>query len=127
MVRHDFDDSSEFDDNAYGKGGLALYMLRHQIGEDAFYRGLKRYLEVNRGKNVVTADLIRAIEEANHIDAQRFFDQWVYGAGAPKFEVSYTYDDAKHQIALNVKQAQRIEGYKAIFHAPDDGEIPTPA
>src|SRR5467141_3696833 len=38
IVRHDFDDSSEFDGNAYGKGGLVLYMLRHQIGEDAFYR-----------------------------------------------------------------------------------------
>src|SRR5712692_8568695 len=125
MVRHDFDDSSEFDDNAYGKGGLALYMLRHQIGEDAFYRGLKRYLEVNRGKNVVTADLIRAMEEANHIDVQRFFDQWVYGAGAPKFEISYTYDDATHQIALSVKQTQRIEGYVGIFQVPVDVEITT--
>src|SRR6202165_1336496 len=48
MVRHDFEDSSEFDGNAYDKGGLVLYMLRHQIGEEAFYRGVKRYLEVNR-------------------------------------------------------------------------------
>ena len=127
MVRHDFDDSSEFDDNAYGKGGLVLYMLRHEIGEEAFYRGLKRYLEVNRGKNVVTADLIRAMEEANHIDAQRFFDQWVYGAGAPKFEISYTYDDAKHQVALSVKQTQRIEGYVGIFQVPVDVEITTPS
>jgi len=30
--------SSEFDGNAYGKGGWVLYMLRHQIGEDAFNR-----------------------------------------------------------------------------------------
>jgi len=34
IVRHDFDDSSEFDGNAYGKGGWVLYMLRHQIGEE---------------------------------------------------------------------------------------------
>ena len=52
IVRHDFDDSSEFDGNAYAKGGWVLYMLRHQLGEDAFYAGLKHYLEVNRGKNV---------------------------------------------------------------------------
>jgi aminopeptidase N len=38
LVRHDFDDSSEFDGNAYGKGGLVLDMLRQQIGRDAFYR-----------------------------------------------------------------------------------------
>src|ERR1700730_9208967 len=72
MVRHDFEDSSEFDGNAYDKGGLVLHMLRHQIGEEPFYRGVKRYLEANRGKNVVTADLIKAIEEANHIDVQHF-------------------------------------------------------
>src|SRR5467141_1650693 len=72
IVRHDFDDSSEFDDNSYGKGGLVLYMLRRQIGEDAFYRGLHHYLETNRGKNVVTADLIKAIDEADHTNVQQF-------------------------------------------------------
>jgi aminopeptidase N len=125
IVRHDFDDSSEFDDNSYGKGGLVLYMLRRQIGEDAFYRGLHRYLETNRGKNVVTADLIRAIDEANHIDVQQFFDQWIYGAGAPKFDISYTYDDAKHQMALTVKQTQKVEGRVGIFHVPIEVEITT--
>jgi aminopeptidase N len=125
IVRHDFDDSSEFDDNAYGKGGLVLYMLRHEIGEESFYRGLKRYLEANRGKNVVTADLIKAFEEANHIDVQHFFDEWIYGAGAPKFEISYTYDDAKHQIALSVKQTQKVEGRVGIFQVSVDVEVVT--
>jgi aminopeptidase N len=125
IVRHDFDDSSEFDGNAYGKGGLVLYMLRHQIGEDAFYRGLRHYLEVYRGKNVVTADLIKAIEEANHIDVQQFFDEWIYGAGAPKFDVSYAYDDSKHQIALTVKQTQKVDGRVGIFHVPVDVEVTT--
>ena len=125
IVRHDFDDSSEFDGNSYTKGGWALYMLRHQIGEDAFYRGLKHYLEANRGKNVVTADLIRAFDEANHIEVQPFFDEWIFGAGAPKFEVSYAYDDAKHQIALAVKQTQKVEGRVGIFHVPVDVEVAT--
>src|ERR1700686_1197259 len=125
VVRHDFDDSSEFDDNSYGKGALVLYMLRQQIGEDSFYRGLRHYLETNRGKNVVTADLIRAIDEANHVDVQQFFDQWIYGAGAPKFDVSYTYDDAKHQLALTVKQTQKVEGRVGIFHVPVEVEITT--
>ena len=125
IVRHDFDDSSEFDGNAYGKGSLVLYMLRHQIGEDAFYRGLRNYLEAHRGKNVVTADLIKSIEDANHISVQQFFDEWIYGAGAPKFDVSYTYDDSKHQLALTVKQTQKVEGHVGIFHVPVDVEITT--
>jgi aminopeptidase N len=78
IVRHDFDDSSEFDENAYGKGGWVLYMLRHQLGDDAFYRSMKHYLEANRGKNVVTADLVKAIEETTHTNVDQFFGQWIY-------------------------------------------------
>src|SRR6266446_22495 len=92
IVRHDFDDSSEFDENAYGKGGWVLYMLRHQLGDDAFYRAMRHYLEANRGKNVVTSDLVKAIEETTHTNVDQFFSQWIYGAGAPKFDLSYTYD-----------------------------------
>jgi len=125
IVRHDFDDSSEFDGNAYGKGGLVLYMLRHQLGDDAFYRGLKHYLEVNRGKNVVTADLAKAIEEETHTNVDRFFAQWVYGAGAPKFDLSYSYDAAKHQVTLKVKQTQKVGGRVGLFSIPTDVEITT--
>jgi aminopeptidase N len=125
IVRFDFTDSSEFDGNAYTKGGWVLYMLRHQLGEDAFYRGLKHYLEVNRGKNVVTADLVKAIEEATQTDVDQFFSQWVYGAGAPKFDLSYKYDDAKHEVALTVKQTQKVEGHVGLFTVPTEVEITT--
>jgi aminopeptidase N len=123
IVRHDFDDSSEFDGNAYDKGGRVLYMLRRQIGDAAFYAGLKHYLEVNRGKNVVTADLIKAIEEATHINVDQFFDQWVYGAGAPKLEINYSYDKDKKQVALLVNQTQQREGYVGLFRLPVDVEV----
>ena len=125
IVRHDFDDSSEFDGNAYGKGGWTLYMLRHQLGDEAFYRSLKHYLEMNRGKNVVTADLAKAIEESSHTNVDQFFSQWLYGAGAPKFDLSYSYDNDKHQVALTVKQTQKVEGRVGLFRVPVDVEITT--
>ena len=125
IVRHDFDDSGEFDGNAYNKGGWVLYMLRYQIGEQAFFAGLKHYLEVNRGKNVVTADLTRAIEEATHINVDQFFSQWVYGAGAPRFDLAYTYDDAKHKLLLKVRQTQKLEGRVGLFTIPLKVEITT--
>ena len=125
IVRYDFEESEEFDGNAYGKGGWVLYMLRRQLGEDAFYAGLKHYLEANRGKNVMTSDLTKAIEEATHTNVDAFFRQWIYGAGAPKFEVNYTYDEAKKQVALTVKQTQKREGYVGLFNVPVDVEITT--
>ena len=125
IVRRDFDESEEFDGNAYEKAGWVLYMLRHQLGDDAFWRSLHHYLETNRGKNVVTPDLIKAIEETTHINVDRFFQQWIYGGGAPKFDLSYAYDSEKHQIALTVKQTQKVEGRVDIFEVPVDVEITT--
>lgn len=128
IVRHDFaGGSDEFDGNAYAKGGWVLYMLRHQMGEETFWAGIKHYLEVNRGKNVVTADFAKAMEEATHENIDRFLGEWIYGAGAPKFALSYTYDDAKHQVTLTVKQAQRREGRVGIFRVPVEVEITTAA
>ena len=125
IVRYDFEDSSEFDGNAYTKGGWVLHMLRYQLGDDAFYRGLKHYLEANRGKNVVTADFARAIEESSQVNVDQFFSQWLYGAGAPKFDLGYSYDNDKHQVALTVKQTQKVEGRVGIFHLPVNVEIRT--
>ncbi|HEV2102069.1 MAG TPA: M1 family aminopeptidase [Candidatus Acidoferrum sp.] len=125
IVRYNFEESEEFDGNAYGKGGWVLYMLRRQLGEDAFYAGLKHYLEANRGKNVMTSDLTKAIEEATHTNVDAFFAQWIYGAGAPKFELSYTYDAEKKQVALAVKQTQKREGHVGLFNVPVEVEITT--
>jgi aminopeptidase N len=127
IVRYDFDDSSEFDGNAYGKGGWVLNMLRHQLGEEAFNRAIKHYLEVNHGRNVVTADLVKAVEESTNTDVDQFFNQWVYGAGAPKFDIRYGYDKSTHQVALTVKQTQKVEGYVGVFRVPVDVEITTDA
>ena len=125
IVRYDFEESEEFDGNAYGKGSWVLYMLRRQLGEDAFYAGLKHYLEVNRGKNVSTPDLTKALEEATHTNVDAFFEQWIYGAGAPKFDLSYVYDETKKQVALTVKQTQKREGHVGLFNVPVEVEITT--
>ncbi len=88
-------------------------------------RGRKHYLEVNRGKNVLTADPARVIEEATHTNVDQFFSQWIHGAGTPKFGFSYTYDEAKHQAALTVKQTQEREGRVSLFRIPTEVEITT--
>jgi aminopeptidase N len=73
----------------------------------------------------VTADLQKAIEQATSINVDKFFHQWLYRAGAPKFEVNYAYDDASHQVKLNVKQTQKVEGLIGLFDVPIEIEIAT--
>jgi len=125
IVSRDFDDSTEYQDNVYDKAGWVLRMLREKLGDDAFYAALHRYLEVNKGQNVVTADLQKAVEQATSVNVDKFFEQWVYGAGAPKFDVSYIYDPDAHQVKLTVKQTQKVEGRVGLFDVPVDIEIAT--
>jgi aminopeptidase N len=125
IVTRDINDSVEYVGNVYDKAGWVLNMLRKQLGDDAFFRALKHYLEANRLQNVVTADLIKAIEETTGTNVDPFFDQWIFGAGAPRFSVKYSYDAAAKKVSLDVKQTQKVEGRVGLFRAPVDVAITT--
>jgi aminopeptidase N len=127
IVTHDFRDSLQYAGNIYGKAGLVLEMLREQLGDDAFFHALQHYLEVNRLRNVVTADLIKSIEETTHVDVDRFFDQWIYGGGAPRFSVTTTYDAGAQQLRMQVKQTQDVRGHVGLFQTPVQVAITTAA
>jgi aminopeptidase N len=127
IVDHNFKDSDEYAGNVYTKAGWVLKMLRQKLGDADFFAALHHYLEANRGQNVVTADLEKSIEQATSINTDKFFHQWIYRAGAPQFQVSYTYDDAAHQVKLDVSQTQKVEGLVGLFDVPIDVEITTAA
>jgi aminopeptidase N len=125
IVERKAGDSIEFAGNEYTKGGWVLYMLRTKLGDDYFFAALHHYLEVNRGQNVVTADLQKAIEQQTNTNVDQFFHQWIWRAGAPKYEVSYAYDSAEKQIKLGVKQTQKVEGMVGLFDMPVNVEVAT--
>jgi aminopeptidase N len=125
IVNRTTEDPLEYAGNIYTKSGWVLRMLHEKLGDAEFFRGLSYYLKTNRGQNVVTADLQKAIEQATATNVDEFFDQWVFRAGAPELAVSYTYDDAVHQVKLEVKQTQKVEGFVGIFKVPIEVEIAT--
>src|SRR5712691_2930972 len=99
---------------------MAQRGLREQLGDDAFFRAVKHYLETYRLQNVVTADLVKAVEDSTGTNVDQFFEQWIYGAGAPRFSVTSTYDAAAKKVSLDVKQIQKVEGRVGLFHVPVD-------
>ena len=127
LVNRGFKDISETFANVYGKAAVVIHMLRQELGDEDFFRGLKHYLEKNRHQNVTAADLASSIEEATGKNVDLFFDQWVYGAGAPKFEVSTSYDAAAKQLKMDVKQMQKVEGKVGLFNVPVEVEVTTAA
>ena len=125
IVTSDFTDSMEYEGNIYAKAGLVLYTLREQLGAREFDAALKHYLDKYRGQNVVTADLVRALEEATNRNVDRFFQQWIYGAGAPSLSIHYVYDDLKREVKMDVKQTQKVQGAVGLFTLHTQVEIAT--
>ena len=101
--------------NVYGKGSRIVHMLRHELGDEDFFRALRHFLAKHKFQNVASADLARAIEESTGKNVDAFFEQWVYGAGAPRLAVSYTWDAETRQVKLAVAQTQKPEGRVGIF------------
>jgi aminopeptidase N len=111
-----------FDRHLYEKGGLVLHMLRRKLGDDAFWDGVRLYLERHAHGIVETNDLMRALEEASGKSLERFFDQWVYRPGHPDLRVKIGWDDGL--LTVEVKQKQKT-GDVAVFAFPLDVLVKT--
>jgi aminopeptidase N len=125
IVWRDINDSVEYVGNVYDKAGWVIHMLREQMGDEAFFRALRHYLETYRLQNVVSADLAKSIEESSGTNVDLFFDQWIYGAGAPRFTVRSSYDETAKKVNLSVKQTQKVEGRVGLFRVPVEVSVTT--
>jgi aminopeptidase N len=112
-----------FDGHSYPKGGRVLHMLRFELGDEMFWRAIRRYCEVNQFRTVETADLRIAIEEATGQGMNWFFDQWAYRGGHPEFQVSWDYDAVAKQVSVTVKQTQKIDEITPLFRTSAEIEI----
>jgi aminopeptidase N len=66
----------------YSKGALFLDQLRSEIGDKAFWQGMRTYTRKFAGKTVRSSDFERVMVEASGRDLSAIFAQWVYEAPA---------------------------------------------
>lgn len=64
----------------YSKGAIFMDVLRSEIGDEAFWLGLRDFTRSNMGKTVSSIDLQSAFEQATKRDLSFLFDEWVYGS-----------------------------------------------
>ena len=115
--------SSLFDRHLYEKGACVLHMLRAILGDAAWRRSLKRYLERHAFQPVETADLRRAFEEETGRNLSWFFDQWVYHGGHPELRVQRTWDEGTGTLVVTVEQVQEVDGLTPLYRLPMTLEV----
>jgi aminopeptidase N len=90
----------------YNKGAIVLHMLRRLVGDDTFFRGLRRFYRTARFRNAGTLDFQVAMEAESHRPLDRFFDRWIYGSTLPRLNFSY-----------------RVDGKSVVLHIDQVGEL----
>ena len=103
--------NQHFDHHAYQKGAAVLAMLRALMGDDPFRRSITHFLKKHAFGSADTHDFQIAIREASGQTLDWFFDQWIYRAGHPVLDVSYTWDAGAVKIKVIQKQ-------KALYALP---------
>ncbi|KAG2221559.1 hypothetical protein INT45_002573 [Circinella minor] len=95
-----------FDSHAYPGGAWRIHMLRGILGDDAFWAGVKHYVETFSTKTVQTSDFQAALEWASGLNLSRFFDEWLYSKGYPVLKGTFNHDASRGTVQVSITQTQ---------------------
>ena len=88
----------------YVKGAWILHMLRSQIGDDAWWRGIQSYYTRYRNGLATTDDFRREMEAACDCDLAAFFDFWLHTGSALSIDGHWAWDEASGEVDIVVAQ-----------------------
>ncbi|MBL7767297.1 MAG: M1 family metallopeptidase [Chitinophagaceae bacterium] len=117
IVDYNYRDKEDmFNAITYQKGGRVLNLLRSELGDEAFFLGLKKYLMHHAFNSAEVDDLRLEMESVCGRDLRPFFQQWFMRGGHPDIEVRYNYNDSSKLLGVFVEQKQSAE--TGLFHFP---------
>ncbi len=102
--------------NSYQKGAWILHMLRIKLGDEVFWKGIRKYYETYAYSNASSDDFIHIMESESEQELSDFFDQWLALAGQPQICVEL--DKKKSNNTIRICQQQ-----KELFKFPLEIEI----
>lgn len=95
-----------YDAHLYPGGACRLHTLRCEVGDEAFWTGVRDYLARYAGQVVETEDFRRVMEAHSGRSLGRFFDQWFHTAGYPALKVTFKHDAARGEGTFTIEQTQ---------------------
>ncbi|MEP6742470.1 MAG: M1 family metallopeptidase [bacterium] len=97
--------------NNYQKGAWVLHMLRAELGDETFFRGIRAYYTAHQGSLASTEDLREALEKVSGRNLKDFFARWVYSAGHPHYELTWNWNDRNKRLRVVLNQTQSGPAY----------------
>lgn len=94
--------------NTYQKGGWVLNMLRHKLGDETFWKGIREYYASFQNSNAMTVDFRKAMEKVSGQNLESFFQQWIFTKGFPEIKWDWSYKKGKVSVSLEQLQEHHI-------------------
>ena len=98
--------------NSYQKGGWVLHLLRGQVGDSAFFSGVRAYYAGQVHGNALTDQFQREVERASGQDLRWFFDQWLCRPGFAELTLTWRFDAARGTVVISAAQGARFAPYR---------------
>lgn len=101
----------------YAKGAVVLHMLRGVLGDEAFFKALKNYLNQYQNNVASIRDFQAVVEQTSGQDLTYFFNEWLFGTGYPTY--NFGWQNAENN-AVKVTIRQTPKGTNEQFTMPVD-------
>ena len=108
--------------NTYQKGGWVLNMLRHKLGDETFWKGIRAYYKKYQNLNAMTSDFQQTMEEVSGENLSNFFQQWIFTKGYPELKWDWKYKKGKIIINLSQTQDHHIFDFPLEIDIQKDGK-----
>ena len=92
----------------YQKGAWILHMLRTEVGEANFQKGIRSYYKKYFNSNATTNDFRQEMEQASGMDLTAFFKQWLNRDGLPNIKARWKWDPKAKELRITVSQKQSL-------------------
>lgn len=90
----------------YEKAAWVLHMLRHVVGDDNFWKILRKYAQDYAYATASTEDFKSVCEQIYGLDLDWFFHQWIYEAGYPSYQFAWS-QPGRNRIRVHISQVQQ--------------------
>jgi aminopeptidase N len=90
--------------HVYQRAGWVLHMLRQEVGDEAFFAGIRNYYTRFRNANALTSDFRQVMEESSGKPLGTFFNQWLEEEKLPELSVQWSYSQAAKGVLLTIEQ-----------------------
>lgn len=90
----------------YNKAAGVLHMLRGLLGDEVFFRGLRRFYMDRRYQKAGTEDFERVMEAESGRVLDRFFERWIYGSSIPR--VRYRTTIGERDVRVRFEQTGNL-------------------